>query len=291
MIRQWPAPAKLNLFLYITGRRPDGYHLLQTLVQFLDYGDSITIKSTNNSKIRLLNPMTSIAQEQNLVIRAARLLQCNCKSMGKIGADIWLEKRLPIGSGLGGGSSDAATTLIALNMQWQCGLNINMLSQLGLSLGADIPVFIYGKAAIAEGIGEHLTPVIPLEKWYLVALPPVKIATKLIFNHPNLPRNRPKRSIQQLFTEPFYNICEPITTKTFPVVEQHLLWLLKYAPSRLTGTGSGVFAEFNTESEARQIRSLTPKWMHSFIAKGVNISPLHRILRKTRIKSEELLLT
>ncbi|AIN47209.1 4-(cytidine 5'-diphospho)-2-C-methyl-D-erythritol kinase [Candidatus Palibaumannia cicadellinicola] len=280
MIRQWPAPAKLNLFLYITGRRPDGYHLLQTLFQFLDYGDSITITPTNNYKIRLLNPIPGVVEENNLILRAAQLLQSHCFKMGKsiLGADISLKKRLPIGSGLGGGSSDAATVLIALNAQWQCRLDIQTLAHLGLMLGADVPVFVYGQAAIAEGIGDTFTPVLPAEKWYLVAIPQIQIATSIIFNHPNLQRNTPKRSIRQLLEAPFYNTCEPIIRNHFPVVEQHLLWLLKYAPSRLTGTGACVFAEFDTESAARRIFLLAPKWMHGFVARGMNISPLHHML-------------
>ncbi|PLK58634.1 4-(cytidine 5'-diphospho)-2-C-methyl-D-erythritol kinase [Candidatus Palibaumannia cicadellinicola] len=284
MIRQWPAPAKLNLFLYITGRRIDGYHLLQTLIQFIDYGDSITIIPTNNSQIRLLNQIPGVVEENNLVLRAAHLLQSYCFKAGKdvLGADISIKKRLPIGSGLGGGSSDAATTLIALNAQWECQLNIDTLAQLGLTLGADIPVFIYGQAAIAEGIGEALTPTLPAEKWYLVTIPQVQIATSIIFNHPNLQRNTPKRSITQLLAAPFYNACEPIIIKNFPVVEQHLLWLLKYAPSRLTGTGACVFAEFDTELAARRIFSIAPKWMHGFVTRGLNLSPLHHMLLSGR---------
>ncbi|AKZ65840.1 4-(cytidine 5'-diphospho)-2-C-methyl-D-erythritol kinase [Candidatus Palibaumannia cicadellinicola] len=283
MISNWPAPAKINLFLYINGQRPDGYHQLQTLIQFLDYSDSITIIPNNNYKIRLINYIHGIAEENNLIIRAAKLLQDYCINSkhycGRLGGvDIKINKILPICSGLGGGSSDAATVLIALNAQWQCGLNLDTLAKLGLTLGADVPVFIYGKSAIVEGIGEKLTPVLPVEKWYLVAIPQVKIYTSIIFNDPLLQRTTPKKSIKKLLKEQFYNDCEPITRKNFSLVEHNILWLLKYAPSRLTGTGSCVFAEFDTELAARNVFSIKPKWMQAFVARGINISPLHNRL-------------
>lgn len=281
MTQKWPAPAKLNLFLYITGRRADGYHLLQTLFQFLDYGDSLNITPTFNGKIRLLTPLLGVTHEANLIVRAARLLQRHCwpdAAAQTLGADIHLNKILPINGGLGGGSSNAATVLVALNHQWQCRLSLNTLAQLGLKLGADVPVFVLGHAAFAEGIGEVLTTTEPKEKWYLIITPPVNIATSRIFSDPELTRDSPQRSLEQLLTIPFHNDCEPIARKHFPAVEEHLSWLLKYAPSRLTGTGSCVFAELDTEGEARQILSLTPTWMHGFIARGINVSLLHRAL-------------
>lgn len=281
MTRQWPAPAKLNLFLYITGRRSDGYHWLQTLFQFLEYGDTLTITPTAGGRIRLHNPIAGVAEEDNLIVRAARLLQRHCWAAddpAAPGADIQLEKVLPMGGGLGGGSSDAATVLVALNAQWHCGLDVATLAQLGLTLGADVPVFVRGEAAFAEGIGERLTPAAPAEKWYLVAVPPVSIATPRIFGDPELRRDAPPRSLAQLMATPFHNDCEPIARKHFSAVEQHLSWLLEYAPSRLTGTGACVFAEFDTEAAARQVLSQAPAWMRGFVARGVNVSPLHRAL-------------
>jgi 4-diphosphocytidyl-2-C-methyl-D-erythritol kinase len=282
MTTSWPAPAKLNLFLYITGRRPDGYHWLQTLFQFLDYGDTLTIAPVDSSRIRLTHPLPGVAEADNLVFRAATLLQCYLREKKNIftplGADIQLEKRLPLGGGLGGGSSDAATALVALNQLWHGGLELEELAVLGLTLGADVPVFIRGHAAFAEGIGEQLTPVNPPEKWYLVATPDVKISTPVIFNDPELKRDSPIRSLETLLALPFANDCEPIARKRFYEVEQHLSWLLEYAPSRLTGTGSCVFAQFDTETAARQVLEQAPAWMRCFVARGVNVSSLHDTL-------------
>ncbi|WMQ73623.1 MAG: 4-diphosphocytidyl-2-C-methyl-D-erythritol kinase [Sodalis sp.] len=285
MTRQWPAPAKLNLFLYVTDRRADGYHLLQTLFQFLDYGDTLSITPTVDGRIRLLNPVAGVAEEDNLIVRAARLLHRHCWATddpAAPGANIRLEKVLPIGGGLGGGSSDAATVLVALNVQWNCGLTLATLARLGLTLGADVPMFVYGEAALAEGIGELLTPAAPTEKWYLVAVPPVSIATPRIFGDPELRRDAPSRPLAALMAANFQNDCEPIARKRFSAVEQHLSWLLEYAPSRLTGTGACVFAEFDTEAAACQVLSQAPAWMRGFVARGVNVSPLHRALSGVR---------
>ena len=282
MMTHWPSPAKLNLFLYITGQRADGYHTLQTLFQFLDYGDTIDITPRSDGEIHLLTPVEGVAHEDNLIVRAARSLmkaasESNCLPKGS-GADISIDKRLPMGGGLGGGSSNAATVLVALNHLWQCGLSVDELAALGLTLGADVPVFVRGHAAFAEGVGEILTPVEPEEKWYLVAHPGVSIPTPVIFNDPDLPRNTPKRSIETLLKCEFSNDCEVIARKRFREVDAALSWLLEYAPSRLTGTGACVFAEFDTESRARQVLEQAPEWLKGFVAKGVNLSPLHRAL-------------
>ena len=282
MMTHWPSPAKLNLFLYITGQRADGYHTLQTLFQFLDYGDTIDITPRSDGEIHLLTPVEGVAHEDNLIVRAARLLmkaasESNCLPKGS-GADISIDKRLPMGGGLGGGSSNAATVLVALNHLWQCGLSVDELAALGLTLGADVPVFVRGHAAFAEGVGEILTPVEPEEKWYLVAHPGVSIPTPVIFNDPDLPRNTPKRSIKTLLKCEFGNDCEVIARKRFREVDAALSWLLEYAPSRLTGTGACVFAEFDTEFRARQVLEQAPDWLKGFVAKGVNLSPLHRAL-------------
>lgn len=278
----WPSPAKLNLFLYITGQRADGYHTLQTLFQFLDYGDTLGIEPRDDGGIRLLTPVEGVAHEDNLIVRAARLLMKNAAASGRLpagsGADIRIDKRLPMGGGLGGGSSNAATTLVALNHLWGCGLSLDELAEMGIQLGADVPVFVHGQAAFAEGVGEILTPVNPPEKWYLVAHPGVSIATPLIFQDPQLPRNTPQRSIETLLKCEFSNDCEVIARKRFREVDAALSWLLEYAPSRLTGTGACVFAEFDTESAARQVLEQAPEWLNGFVAKGVNLSPLHRAL-------------
>ncbi|QKN81566.1 4-(cytidine 5'-diphospho)-2-C-methyl-D-erythritol kinase [Scandinavium goeteborgense] len=278
MSTRWPSPAKLNLFLYITGQRADGYHTLQTLFQFLDYGDTITIDVRHDGELRLLTPVDGVPNEENLIIRAARMLMRAAAESGRLpqgaGADMSIDKRLPMGGGLGGGSSNAATVLVALNHLWRCGLSVDELATMGLTLGADVPVFVRGHAAFAEGVGEVLTPVTVPEKWYLVAHPGVSIPTPVIFSDPELPRNSPHRSIETLLKCEFSNDCEVIARKRFRKVDAALSWLLEYAPSRLTGTGACVFAEFDTESAARQVLEQAPEWLQGFIARGVNISPL-----------------
>ncbi|MBV8874672.1 4-(cytidine 5'-diphospho)-2-C-methyl-D-erythritol kinase [Phytobacter diazotrophicus] len=275
---RFPAPAKLNLFLYITGQRADGYHTLQTLFQFLDYGDTLSFEPRTDGVIRLLTPVEGVPDEENLIVRAARLLMQQAQKTGRLpagsGADIQIDKRLPMGGGLGGGSSNAATVLVALNHLWHCGLSVDELAELGLALGADVPVFVRGHAAFAEGVGEILTPVEPEEKWYLVAHPGVSIPTPTIFRDPELPRNTPKRSIETLLKCEFSNDCEVIARKRFRKVDEALTWLLEYAPSRLTGTGACVFAEFDTESAALQVLEQAPAWLRGFVARGVNLSPL-----------------
>ncbi|WP_420065750.1 4-(cytidine 5'-diphospho)-2-C-methyl-D-erythritol kinase [Pectobacterium colocasium] len=286
VIETWPAPAKLNLFLYITGQRKDGYHLLQTLFQFLDYGDTLTIRPRDDDQINLLTPVDGVENEQNLIVRAARLLQQHCEGHdlrpARFGADISIDKCLPMGGGLGGGSSNAATVLVALNHLWQSGLSVDTLAELGLQLGADVPVFVRGHSAFAEGIGEQLTPASPPEKWYLVAHPGVSIATPLIFSDPELTRNSPVRDLETLLNQTFVNDCEAIARKRFREVEQLLSWLLEYAPARLTGTGACVFAEFDTEFAARQVLDQAPEWLNGFVARGVNVSPLQRTLSGQR---------
>ena len=282
MMTHWPSPAKLNLFLYITGQRADGYHTLQTLFQFVDYGDTISIEPRQDGQICLLTPVDGVAHDDNLIVRAARLLMKTASTSGRLpagsGADIRIDKRLPMGGGLGGGSSNAATVLVALNHLWGCGLTTDELAALGLTLGADVPVFVRGHAAFAEGVGEILTPVDPPEKWYLIVHPGVSIPTPVIFKDPDLKRNTPARSIKTLLNCEFSNDCEDIARKRFREVDAVLSWLLEYAPSRLTGTGACVFAEFDTESEARQVLEQAPEWLNGFVAKGANLSPLHRAM-------------
>lgn len=289
MMTLWPSPAKLNLFLYITGQRPDGYHTLQTLFQFVDFGDTLSIEPRQDGQIHLLTPVEGVSHEDNLIVRAARLLMKSAAETGRLpagsGADIRIDKRLPMGGGLGGGSSNAATVLVALNHLWGCGLSQDELAVLGLTLGADVPLFVRGHAAFAEGVGEILTPVDPEEKWYLVAHPGVSIPTPLIFNDPDLPRDTPVRSIETLLKCEFSNDCEVIARKRFRKVDAALSWLLEYAPSRLTGTGACVFAEFDTEAAARQVLEQAPEWLHGFVARGMNISPLQQaILAQTEFR-------
>ncbi|NLS43434.1 4-(cytidine 5'-diphospho)-2-C-methyl-D-erythritol kinase [BEV proteobacterium] len=285
-LTHWPSPAKLNLFLYITGQRADGYHLLQTLFQFLDYGDTVDIRLRNDGIIQLLTPLPGVPDATNLAVRAARLLQAYSQEQGRTliynGADIAIDKRLPMGGGLGGGSSNAATVLVTLNHLWQCDLDEDTLAKLGLRLGADVPVFVRGHAAFAEGVGEILTPASPTEKWYLVVHPGVTIPTALVFSDPDLPRDTPVRTLDVLQKQTFVNDCESTVRKHFREVEQRLSWLLEYAPACLTGTGACVFAEFDTEFAARQVLDQAPETMNGFVARGVNTSPLHRVLSGQR---------
>ncbi|EGR5061412.1 4-(cytidine 5'-diphospho)-2-C-methyl-D-erythritol kinase [Vibrio paracholerae] len=272
----WPSPAKLNLFLYITGRRANGYHDLQTLFQFLDHGDELTITANNSGNITLSPALADVALEDNLIYKAAMALKNAAQS--PLGADIQLHKVLPMGGGIGGGSSNAATTLVALNYLWQTGLSDEQLAEIGLALGADVPVFTRGFAAFAEGVGEELSAVEPEEKWYLVVRPAVSIATKDIFTHPQLMRNTPKRDLASLLATPYENDCEKIVRSLYPEVDKQLSWLLQYAPSRLTGTGSCVFAEFSSRKDAQAVFAQLSDNVLAFVAQGRNVSPLRKTL-------------
>ena len=272
----WPSPAKLNLFLYITGRRDNGYHDLQTLFQFLDYGDKLTITANDSSEITLTPEIKGVPLEDNLIWKAAKALQE--KTGGRHGAHIELEKILPMGGGIGGGSSNAATTLVALNFLWQTNLSDDELADIGLKLGADVPVFVRGFAAFAEGVGEKLERSEPKEQWYLVVRPDVGISTAEIFTHPDLTRNTPKRTLDELLSRSQENDCEKIVRMLYPEVDKQLSWLLQYAPSRLTGTGSCVFSVFNTKQDANRILTKLSDNVSAFIAQGRNISPLHETL-------------
>lgn len=273
---RYPCPAKINLFLYINGRRADGYHELQTLFQFLDYGDWLNVNLRRDGQIRVTPVLENLPCEQNLVYRAAKLLQeySGCK----LGTDLHLDKILPIGGGVGGGSSNAATALVALNHLWQLNLDTDSLAKLGLSLGADVPIFVHGQAAFAEGVGEKLVDCEPAEKWYLVLKPAVSISTAVVFQDPKLTRNTPKKSLAQLLSEDFANDCEKVVKDHYPEVEQWLNWLLQYAPARLTGTGACVFAEFNSRESAETVYKQLPNDVTAFVAQGMNRSPLQRFL-------------
>lgn len=273
---RFPCPAKLNLFLYINGKRADGYHELQTLFQFLDYGDWLTVSVRNDGEIRLTPEIEAVRTEDNLIYRAAKLLQQHTKC--KLGANFHLEKNLPMGGGVGGGSSNAATALLALNYLWKTHLPIAELAKLGLSLGADVPIFVEGYAAFAEGVGEKISPCEPEEKWYLVLKPNVSISTAAVFSDPNLTRNTPKKSLNQLLAENFHNDCEKVVRDHYPEVEELLSWLVQYAPARLTGTGACVFAEFDNEAAAQAVFMQKSEQYSGFVAKGLNRSPLHQLL-------------
>ncbi|ANS84776.1 4-(cytidine 5'-diphospho)-2-C-methyl-D-erythritol kinase [Vibrio scophthalmi] len=277
----WPSPAKLNLFLYITGRRANGYHELQTLFQFLDHGDELTISANKSGEITLSPDIPGVALHDNLIWRAATALQqfTGCQ----YGADIQLQKILPMGGGIGGGSSNAATVLVALNHLWQTGCTDDQLAEIGLKLGADVPVFVRGHAAFAEGVGEEIIAVEPEEKYYLVVRPDVSIATVDIFTHPDLTRDTEKRPLSELLENNYENDCEKIVRMLYPEVDKQLSWLLQYAPSRLTGTGSCVFAEFIHENDAQQVLEQLPDTVSAFVAKGNNVSPLYQTLANYRL--------
>ena len=269
-----PAPAKLNLMLHITGRREDGYHNLQTLFQFLEYGDQLQVELLTTPDIEVLSDLSGVTRKDNLVYRAAELLQkhSGCRQ----GARIKLEKILPMGAGLGGGSSDAATTLIALNLLWKLDYGLAQLARLGLQLGADVPVFVRGHAAWAEGVGERLTPVSPKESWYLVLTPDCHVSTAEIFSHKQLTRNTSAITIATALEGGGRNDCEAVVSALYPQVKQALFWLNQFAAAKMTGTGSSVFADFETQDQAQQVLAQLPDTLQGFVAQGQNISPLHR---------------
>ncbi len=276
----WPAPAKLNLFLHITGRRADGYHLLQTVFQFLDYGDALLFRIRKDGSIRRLSSLTGVGENQDLAIRAARLLQQQCRVTQ--GVEIRVDKRLPLGGGLGGGSSDAATTLVALNHLWNTGLDTEALCALGLTLGADIPVFIQGHAVWAEGIGERFTPVELPEPWFLVVIPPVEVATAEVFSAPDLIRDAQPITIRAFLEGKGENTLEEFVTKRYPPVREALAWLSQYSQARMTGSGGCLFASFGKRAEAEQVLSRLPEGWGGFVARGRNRSPLLERLRREK---------
>ncbi|MAH00625.1 4-(cytidine 5'-diphospho)-2-C-methyl-D-erythritol kinase [Halopseudomonas aestusnigri] len=273
-----PAPAKLNLFLHVTGQRDDGYHTLQTLFQFLDYGDTLHFSSRSDGKIALLSDLPGVDAEDNLIVRAARLLKE--ASSTPLGADIKLDKILPMGGGIGGGSSDAATTLLGLNHLWQTGLSIDQLAELGIRLGADVPVFVRGHAAWAEGVGEQLTPVELEEPWFLVVAPDCPVSTAEIFSDERLTRNSSPITLAAFVAGGGRNDCLPVVTTRYPEIRNTLILLNKYCEAKMTGTGSCLFGAFPNEREADKVRARLPATLRSFVARGCNVSPLHRELQK-----------
>jgi 4-diphosphocytidyl-2-C-methyl-D-erythritol kinase len=274
--RAWPAPAKLNLFLHILGRRADGYHELQSCFQFVDLCDELAFKVRSDGEIRRHTEITGVAEEADLCVRAARALQQ--ASGTSLGADISLLKRIPIGGGLGGGSSDAATCLVALNHLWGLNRSTDELAALGLKLGADVPVFVRGRVAWAEGVGERITllypPLAPLETNYLILKPNVFVSTGLVFQDPELTRNSAPITIHGFLATGGRNDCWSVVRRRFAEVARAFDWLSRFGPARLTGTGACVFLACETESRGREIlREVPPAWT-AFLARGLNDSPL-----------------
>ena len=282
----WPAPAKLNLFLHIVGRRPDGYHELQTCFQFVDLCDEIAIKVRADGEIRRTVDIPGVSEDADLCIRSARALRQAAGS--PLGADISLVKRIPIGGGLGGGSSDAATCLVALNRLWGINWPTPKLAELGLKLGADVPVFVYGRAAWAEGVGERLTPLYPpeapAEANYLILKPNVFVSTAEVFQDPELTRNSPPITIHGFLASGGRNDCLGVVRRRYPEVAQALDWLSLFGSARLTGTGACVFLACETMDLGREIMRKLPPGVEGFLARGLNDSPLLEGLRTDELR-------
>jgi 4-diphosphocytidyl-2-C-methyl-D-erythritol kinase len=273
----WPAPAKLNLFLHVTGRRSDGYHELQTVFQFLDYADTLYFTPRGDGVCRRVEGADEIPADRDLAVRAARLLS-EISGAG-LGADIRVIKRIPIGGGLGGGSSDAATTLVALNRIWNLGLPYDEIAELGLRLGADVPVFVRAHAAWAEGVGERLWPIELPEPWFLVVTPPVSVSTAEVFAAPALRRDTPLVDLQRFRSGEVGNDCEPVTRALHPEVGAVLDWLAHHGVARMSGTGASCFVAFDTLRQAESVRHEVPAEWQAFVARGLNRSPLADIMR------------
>jgi 4-diphosphocytidyl-2-C-methyl-D-erythritol kinase len=273
----WPAPAKLNLFLHVTGRRADGYHNLQTAFRLIDLADTLRFTERADGKVTLRRPLAGVPPEQDLCLRAAVLLKQATGHQG--GVEIELDKRIPMGGGLGGGSSDAATTLVVLNYLWRLGLKRGELQQLALKLGADVPVFVFGENAFAEGIGEQLTPLALPAAWYLVLVPPVQVPTAAVFTAPELTREAKPIRITAFFDglkqRALRNDLEPVVSKRYPEVAHHLAWLKQHGEARMSGSGACVYAEFSTESAAHAAHAQLPQAMRGFVARGLERHPLH----------------
>ena len=271
----YPAPAKLNLMLRVTGRRADGYHLLQTVFRFIDFGDTLTFDVRADGVVARRNDIAGVPETADLTLRAARLLQ----KAGAVreGADITLEKRLPLGGGLGGGSSDAATTLMALNRLWRLNWPRQRLQDLALELGADVPVFVFGKSALGEGVGEQLTPLDLPPAWYVVLIPPVEITTARIFQDADLIRDSIPTKIPPFSESSGINDLEPVVCRLYPVVAEHLAWLKQFGRARVTGSGACVFAEFEREAAARAVLERLPATMRGVVAQGLACHPLREM--------------
>jgi len=270
--RVWRAPAKLNLFLHVVGRRDDGYHLLQTVFRLIDCCDRLRFAPRPGPRVSLARPLPGVPEGDELCVRAARLLQR--ENGRRSGVEISIGKSIPMGGGLGGGSSDAATTLIALNRLWNLGLSRRRLAELGLALGADVPFFLFGQNAFGEGIGEKLEPIVLPPAWYVVLVPPVAVPTREIFAAPELTRDTKTITISSFSAGFGHNDLEPIVRMHYPAVAAHLAWLKAYGDARLSGSGACVFAEFSTEAQACAVVSRLPAEMRGFAASGLERHPL-----------------
>jgi 4-diphosphocytidyl-2-C-methyl-D-erythritol kinase len=279
---QWyPAPAKLNLFLHVLGRRDDGYHLLQTVFRLIDRSDRVGLEVTRSGVVRRIDETPGVDPESDLCLRAARLLrEAAIARLGPeaatLGVEIGLEKNLPIGGGLGGGSSDAATVLLVLNRLWGVGLAREELMALGLQLGADVPVFLFGESALGEGVGERLTPLSLAPAWYLVLVPQVSVSTKEIFSSGALTRDTKPLKMLPFLPLSGKNDLQVVATALYPAVAEHLEWLSKHGDARMTGSGACVFAEFTTEAQARAVEAMLQGGMRGFVARGLDRHPLHQ---------------
>ena len=269
---RYPAPAKLNLFLHVVGRRADGYHLLQTAFRFIDYGDELGFAVRDDGVVRRITELAGVPADADLCVRAARLLKDRAGS--RLGADIELVKRLPMGGGLGGGSSDAATTLVVLNRLWQTGLTRVQLQDLAVELGADVPVFVFGRSAFAEGVGERLAEIRLRPAWYLVLVPETTVSTAEIFSAPELTRNTIAITIAAFSVGQGRNDLEPVVCRRYPQVARHLEWLRRYGDARMTGSGACVFCGFETEAQAQRVLAELPADMRGFVARGLDRHPL-----------------
>ncbi|MBE9567545.1 MAG: 4-(cytidine 5'-diphospho)-2-C-methyl-D-erythritol kinase [Proteobacteria bacterium] len=302
MMLSVPAPAKINLMLHITGRREDGYHELQTVFQFIDFSDQLSFEPRDDEKIIRHRQNGSISafevpQQQDIIVQAAQLLrrtylanrQGKAGNGQRFGVDIYLKKNIPMGAGLGGGSSDAASTLIALNQLWNMKFSVEALAEIGLKLGADVPVFIHGFAAFAEGVGEKLSPISLAENWYLVLIPPVHVSTKEVFENPDLTRDCSAIKLCDLSRHEWRNVCTPVVSESYPMVSQAIEIIGEYSKACMSGTGASVFSSFQTKSQAEQVLQKIRKnpdiesWV-SFVARGLNKSPLHRVLKSLSFK-------
>jgi 4-diphosphocytidyl-2-C-methyl-D-erythritol kinase len=277
---RWPAPAKLNLFLHVTARRADGYHELQTLFQLVDLADTMTIRVRPDGQILRPQGAQGVPAESDLVVRAARALRA--ASGTALGAELQVSKRIPLGGGLGGGSSDAATTLLALNELWECGLSLSDLAALGLPLGADVPVFIQGFSAWGEGVGERLTPVELPPAWYVIVHPGVAVSTAAVFQSPELTRNSPLITIRAFFESGGRNDCEPVVRAQVPQVAEAFDWLSRHGEAHLTGTGSCLFVACPSATAAERLAARVPDRWRSYVARGLDVSPVHGLLKPGR---------
>lgn len=269
---RFAAPAKLNLFLHVVGRRADGYHLLQTAFRFIDYGDELGFSVRSDGAVRRVTELAGVSAEADLSVRAARLLKERTGS--RLGVDIEMVKRLPMGGGLGGGSSDAATTLVVLNRLWRTGLARAQLQELALELGADVPVFVFGRSAFAEGLGERLAALQLPPAWYLVLVPETAVSTAEIFSAAELTRNTNAITIAAFSVGQGRNDLEPVVCRRYPQVARHLEWLRQYGDARMTGSGACVFCGFETEAQAQRVLSELPADMRGFVARGLDRHPL-----------------